>query len=291
MVDIRQIVANNIYLTQLAEAMDKKGDALIQAIDAEVTPPLRIRASVTPDLVIIIDSIQVSNPIHGRVHTIPPISGTIPAFTSGTITLPASSGGNITNNTGAPVVPLSITAGNYVKIGININASGQLVVAVGTDGTSIAAATIPTTPNGCRAIGYIITQSVGGAIQAVTNDRIVQFSSSSASQGEGAVFSKVSAPVTSTPYSVSFDDYIITVDTTAAVAQTVINLPAVTSAQKGRTLIVKDVGGNLSVFNKGVLLTPNGTNLIEGANSAIIMDIDRMSLTLVCDGSTGWFIV
>ena len=291
MVDIRQIVANNIYLTQLAEAMDKKGDSLIQAIDAEVTPPLRIRASTTPALTVSVDAIQVSNPVHGRVHTIPPISGTLPVFTGGTITLPASNGGNITNNTGAPAVALSITAGNYAKIGLNINSSGQLIASVGVDAVSIAAAAIPPAPNGCRAIGYIITQNVGGTIQNVTNDRIVQYSSSSASQSEGAVFSKVGGPVTSTPYSVTSEDYIITVDTTAAVANTVINLPAVTSAQKGRTLIVKDVGGNLSVFNKGVLLTPNGTNLIEGANSAIIMDIDRMSLTLVCDGSTGWFIV
>lgn len=294
MVDIRQIVANNVYLPQIAEAMDKKGDSLALATDSELTMPLRIRASDPSSLVVNVENIKITNPQHSRSRTIPPINGVIPAFISGTITIPSATGGNITNSTGAPAVVLTLSTGYYAKIGINFNSSAQLIVSVGVPSTVSANAGIPPVPQGSRGVGYFTAYNLGGTIQVISNASIVQYIDMSANATEGAVFVKWGSTIVSGPYSVSLDDYLIPIDTTAMIAPLTINLPAVTTLQKGRQLIVKDVGGNISRINKYANIVPNGSDKIEnisGLAGATRMDMDNMSLTFVCDGLAGWWII
>ncbi len=67
-------------------------------------------------------------------------------------------------------------------------------------------------------------------------------------------------------------------------------LPASTSTEKGRLLIVKDVGGVCSNAGKNITIKPNGSDTIDGAGS-LVMDEDRSSYTLVANGAGGWDIV
>jgi hypothetical protein len=85
-------------------------------------------------------------------------------------------------------------------------------------------------------------------------------------------------------------DCIIPIDTSASVANITINLPAVTIGQKGRMIVIKDVGGQFSKLNKMVILAANGSDKIDVTNSSITMDVDWESLTLFCDGVSGWIL-
>jgi len=289
MVDIRQVVANNTYLTQIAEATDKLGNLIALAVDSELTMPLRIRANIPASLIVNLDNILVTNPEHARTRTIPPINGIIPVFTGGTITLPAASGGNITTSTGQSTL-LNLSIGYYIKIGVNLNSSGQIIISLGTQSTVLASATIPQTAQGCRSVGYFSTYNSGGVIQSVANSSVVQYSSSMSSSVEGATFVKWGTTVVTTPYTIGNEDYIIPIDTTSLVSPLIVNLPAASALQKGRQIIIKDVGGNVSKTDKYASITPNGTDNIEGANAAIRFDCDRMSLTFVCDGAAWWIV-
>ena len=91
-------------------------------------------------------------------------------------------------------------------------------------------------------------------------------------------------------YTILAADCVIPFDTTVVVANININLPAVTVGQKGRILIVKDVGGHCSTLNKAAILVPNGANKIDGTNASVTLDNDFMSLTLICNGVDGWIL-
>lgn len=292
MVDIRQTVSRD-NLTQIAESIDKLGDDLLRAIDKEVTDPIRIRASSPASMIVQVENIFVTNPDHLRRRVIPPINGMIPNFSGGTITVPAASGGNLVPSVGSPVV-LTLAIGYNANIGVSVDGSGNIVLFVGTAIASTPNLYAPYVPQGSRSVGYFNVQNIGGVIQTVTNTNVVQYKYAPVAETEGAMFVRYGNTVTSGPYTVASDDYLIPIDTTANVAPLVINLPSVNIALKGRQLVVKDVGGNVSKVNKYANVVPNGANSIEGVsgvNGTIKMDTDRMSLTFVCDGVSGWYII
>jgi len=150
-------------------------DDLLRSIDEELTVPLRMRATSTPDLVLNIENITVTNPEHSRKRTIPPINNVLPPFTSGTVTFPATNNNNITNDSGGPAVLLNITAGHYVKAGININTLGQIVVTLGESNAAAASTGTPAVPTGTFAIGFVIVQNAAGNISNVENTNIYQY--------------------------------------------------------------------------------------------------------------------
>jgi len=288
-VDTRQVVSREA-LTQITNDNTViLGDRAILSIDNELTAPLRIKASEPASLVVNVGSIKVTNPQTGRVRTIPPISGTIPSFSGGTITLPAVSGGNITNSTGAPAVVLTLGVGLFVAVGVNMSSSGQLIVVEGIPAVSAATCSPPITATGCRGVGHFIVQNLAGVIQPVSNASIYQYSSAPNSGSEGAVFTKFGDVVTSASYSVGATDYLIPVDTTANAVS--VNLPVVTDAFKGRNLIIKDVGGKASQLGKNITVVPAGADQIDGINAPVPMDLERMSLTFICNGVNGWVMV
>ena len=92
-------------------------------------------------------------------------------------------------------------------------------------------------------------------------------------------------------YTVAANDCVIPFDTTSVVAPISIYLPLGDGTQKGRLLIVKDVGGNCSKTNKYANVVPNGTDTIDSINASVRFDNDLMSLTFVCNGSNNWLII
>jgi hypothetical protein len=152
-------------------------EKLLESINKGVTPPLRMRAATPVSRQVFIDSITVTNPEHGRRTTIQPISGLIPTFAGGSITLPASSGGSITASglTLAAAYTLTVTSGNFIKILISINSSGQVILTFGVEGASESAATLPVGPSNTLSVGYIVAQNSGGTIQNVAETNVYQF--------------------------------------------------------------------------------------------------------------------
>ena len=290
--DIRQSIYRGA-LTQSTEGSGQSMESVTTGIDSELTQPLRIRANIPATQVVLIENAFVANPNHSRKRTIPPIGGVLTSFSGGTITVPTSSGGNLVPSVGSNVV-LTLAIGYSLNVGVNINAAGQLVMTLGAASLSTVNLNPPFIPQGCRGIGYFNVQNVGGVIQPVSNGNIVTYSYAPVSTNEGAVFDNWGTTVTSTPYTVSATDSIIPIDTTSIGSPMVINLPAVSAAQKGRKIVVKDVGGNVSKTNKYASVVPNGTDSIEGvsgSSGSIRMDIDRMALTFVCDGVSNWYII
>lgn len=180
--DTRQSI-NHSILARLSGVADTELDDLLTSINTEVTPPLALSA-VGTNRVVNIANILANNAATGITRTIPPISNTLPTFASGTVTLSASSPCTATPSAGTPVV-FSVSSGNYIKLGINIDATGSLVLQAGTQGASIAAATVPPTISNTFAIGYIIVHNTGGTIDNILNSAIVQYAGGGGGSGSG----------------------------------------------------------------------------------------------------------
>jgi len=90
--------------------------------------------------------------------------------------------------------------------------------------------------------------------------------------------------VSSFPYTVSDDDYIILVEGTGSPRG--INLPA-KADHNGRILIIKDASGNASSNN--IQINPNGSENIDGLGDKL-MNGNKSSLTILC-GTDQWYIV
>jgi hypothetical protein len=287
MVDFRQLVSRDT-LSQIASGTDILGDRLIRSIDVELTSPIRIRASNPVSYVVAVESVIVTSPETGRSKIPKPISGIQPIFTGGTFTVPSVSGGSITNTTGSAPVTLTMSPSSNRKIGVNLNASGQIIVSLGSAGVGVVPVSqCPAVPQGCISAGYVIVYcDVSGVIQMPVNTSIYQYTSPYTESNAGATFGSVSA-VSSPVYAVQSNDYVIMVNSSANAVS--INLP-LSSVNAGRILVVKDVGGFASMFGKSISVVPNGSENIEGANAPVVMDNSRMSLTFICD-SVGWYII
>ena len=128
---------------------------------------------------------MATNAATGLTRTIPPISNTLPTFASGTVTL--SSGGapcTATPSVGT-AYNFTVASGNYIKLGINIDATGSLVLQAGAEGASIAAATVPPTVSNTFAIGYIVVHNTGGTIDNILTSALVQFAGGGGGGGSG----------------------------------------------------------------------------------------------------------
>lgn len=180
-------------LSTLSTGSNPELDNLLRSINAEVTLPLAMTASTPADLIVNVSGAIVINPETGRSHTISPINNIIPNFTGGTVTLPATNNNNITNSTNVAVTLLNIASGNFIKVGIALNESGEFELTLGAEGASITAATNPPVPSNTHSIGYFVAQNIAGTIQVVTNDRIYQYIEGSI--GAGSVETPVGSVV------------------------------------------------------------------------------------------------
>ena len=78
------------------------------------------------------------------------------------------------------------------------------------------------------------------------------------------------------------------VDVTPFAGGTTLNLPAGSSVTQGDTITIKDGAGTALANN--IIVTPNGTDQIDGVNAAVTLNTNRAYITLFSDG-THWHII
>lgn len=105
----------------------------------------------------------------------------------------------------------------------------------------------------------------------------------------GQLVAKINAGAADYNPSALTDDYIITVDTTAAARAVIISAEdkATGSATNVRTFIIQDIAGNASVHNITVSLETAGD--INDAGTFVI-NSDYGAITLIVDGTNGYVV-
>lgn len=177
--DIRQ-TETRVLQDQLNVIATAGLDSTLASANSELTPVLRLQANNPSTLVINVQNSVIENPNTSVNRSIGPISGVVPSFSSGTITFPSADGGNITASTGGSTV-LNCPTGQYVKVIIALDNSGNLLTVCGTPNASSSAAQVPPPPLIALPIGYALIQNISGTIQNIVNSRIYQFPGSSGS--------------------------------------------------------------------------------------------------------------
>jgi hypothetical protein len=176
-------------LDQLSNNTDVKLDTLLNLINDELTPLLRLRAANPTTLQLFVDAISIQTidggEGHGRTRTIQPISGVLPSFTPGNVTFPGTSGGSIsaTGLTLAASYTLTVTSGNWIKVGLALNSDGQVILSFGATGASESLAALPEFDTGTLPIGYVSMQNIAGTIQNVSSAKIFQFAGGGGGSG------------------------------------------------------------------------------------------------------------
>ncbi len=170
-------VGNRTHHTGTADgkpANQSELDNILDSIDFELTPPLRLDASNPADLILNIGSSVVANTENNRNKSIPTIGGLLPVLSSGTVTFPSSSGGTITVAPGNNET-LTVPSNEYIKVTIYIDADGNLNVLTGVPDAVEADATVLPAPSNTLAIGYVTLFNNAGTIDNLEQTKIFQF--------------------------------------------------------------------------------------------------------------------
>lgn len=173
LLDVRQLIDRDL-LDRITGVAGSTGATILAAINKELTPLLELRATSPMSLTVSVGNILQQNPSTLSQRTIPPINGIIPVFTSGSVVFPSSSGGSATPSAGSPIV-ITVGSGNFIKVTMNLDNVGNIVIVAGAQGATAAAATMPSPPGNTFAIGYVLLQNIGGVIQNIPNSSIFQF--------------------------------------------------------------------------------------------------------------------
>lgn len=194
MTDARQ-VATRALLAKLANRADYLGtsdnkpanqtelDNLLASIDAEVTPPLRLYESNTPDLVLNVGPSVVQNPETLSNKALPTIGASVPTLASGTITFPAAPGAVVVAPGNDAV--LAMGSDEYIKALIYLDANNDLNLIFGAPNAIEADATVPTSPSSVISIGFVTIQTIANVVQNITNANIYQYVGTGAGGGSG----------------------------------------------------------------------------------------------------------
>lgn len=181
--DIRQMRSRDT-LDRITGVADSKLDLIVRDLNSEITPPLPF--SVTgANRVVTIGNITRTNPTTGLNRTIPPISNLLPSFTSATVTMSATGAGTATPSVGS-AINLGMTASQFLKIAVNIDATGSITLTSGTAGASLAAATTPASISGLFAVGFFVVRTDGSnnVANVLTTD-LYQYVGGGGSGGSG----------------------------------------------------------------------------------------------------------
>jgi hypothetical protein len=175
--DVRQLVDRNTLTTTTGVAGSQL-DTILTAIDSEITLPFAMTVDGVNLLKVDIAAEVVTNPSTSINRQIGPIAATDVSFSSGSVTFPSTSGGNAVPSSGSSVA-ITVSSGNFIKVGLSINTSAQIVITPGVQGASAAAATIPALVASTINIGYVLLQNVAGTIQNLTGASISQYTNPS----------------------------------------------------------------------------------------------------------------
>lgn len=181
--DIRQCISHDL-LDMLATAAGKEVDDLLRSINSSATPPLKLSVTQS-DRVVTIGSISVTNPETSVNRTIPTISNTLPNFTSGTTTAPATGSGTIIVSPGTNL-GIVMAANQFLKVGINLDAAGNINLTTGTAAGSLSAATAPPGIKNTFGIGYFVLQTdVSNNIANIQRSDLYQYVGGGGGSGSG----------------------------------------------------------------------------------------------------------
>lgn len=173
--DSRQVEYRSLLQQLFPNAPKQLLNTLLQSIDMDLTSPLRVDASATPDLVVSIGPSIVSNTVSGRQKSIPHIQSDIPAFVSGTVTFPSADAGTIVVSPGSNLT-LTCPSNNYVKALLCLDSTGQLVVTLGTPNAVEANADVPSVPANTLEFCYVTLFNNAGTIDPIDQTKIYQLS-------------------------------------------------------------------------------------------------------------------
>lgn len=175
-------------LDQIGNQVTPEGDNLLKAINAQLTPLLRMSAAASPSLVVSVGGGDLTDAETNRRRAIPHVGTAYVQFTSGTVTFPAASGGNIVCSPGVNTV-LTIASGNYAAVLIYLDGTGGLNALPGADSAVLntAITNLPPSPDETLPLGFIVVQNVAGVIQNITQANIAQFGTGTGGGGSGNV--------------------------------------------------------------------------------------------------------
>lgn len=144
---------------------------ILSGINSELNLSYFLSESTTPDLVLNIstDTFQNSETSLNRTHT-----QTNNSFSGGTVEFPAADAGVIVVTPGLDST-LSLSSGNFKKVLVQIDESGQLSIKQGAEAASAALAEAPEADGRNVGIGYVVLENNAGVIQNITNDIIFQY--------------------------------------------------------------------------------------------------------------------
>ncbi len=180
--DTRQTISRDTLSRIFPNVSNKELDDILRSINSDLTVPLQLEATSTPDLTVSVGSGIVNNTESNRQQSIPSISGTLPAFSSGTVVFPASSGGTITVTPGSDPT-LTVPSNEFIKALIELDSSGNLVVTTGTANAVEASATVPAPSSSNLPVGYVTLFNNAGTIDNIIQSKIFQFGTSSGQGG------------------------------------------------------------------------------------------------------------
>lgn len=268
-------VKNNAILTRITAAANSGLDTILSSLNSLTTPPFVMTPSSPADQIVTIGATTVVNATIGASSTVAPLSGVIPTFAGGTVTFPTASGGNAVPSVGSNLV-ITVSSGNFIKVGIAINSASSIVLTVGTEGASIAAAGTPTVPSSTIPVGFIVLQNIGGTIQTVTGSSIYQYVGSG---GGGGGSGYTTSLITGSTSAVSGTQYLTNITT----ASQTITLPA--GATNARVM-VSDASGEWANFP--VTVTTTGGELISVAgvtDTSLILNVKGTWVEFIWTGT------
>ncbi len=176
-------------LDQLSTSTDLRLDNIMDLVNVELTMPIRMKASTSPNRVLNLGAanIQTSGTGgHSRNRVLPPVNNTVLSFAGGTVEFPAVSSGSIIGSvTFQSAYTLNITVNQYRKVLVMIDSTNKIALSFGAEGASESAATVPAQLGGTFAIGYVTLQNVAGTISNVVNSKIYQFVGGGGGGGSG----------------------------------------------------------------------------------------------------------
>lgn len=172
-IDPRQISYRGT-LARLSGTTNPELDNLLESLNAEVTPPLQLKANSPASLIVNVGASSIANPETGLNKALPTIGANAPLLTSGTITFPSATGGTVTVSPGNNTI-LTIGANEYIKALVYLDANNNLNVLFGTSAALEANATVTAPPDSVIPIGYITLQTIAGVVQNVANTKIYQY--------------------------------------------------------------------------------------------------------------------
>jgi len=175
-------------LTEIAPGGDTTLDTVISNINSVVKEPGAL-SFPGGNAVLTVGATNVTIGPSGKLKALPQISGVDVGSITGTFTFTGNPNVTVTGSAVA-VANVSLTSGQFVKVGIEIRSDAQIYAIFGTPGASQSAAGAPIFSKKSIPLGYIVLENNGtagtGNVLNRTNANIYAFGSGSGGASSGA---------------------------------------------------------------------------------------------------------